>query len=218
MNEKIIQPLNNLYNVISTSIKDYTKIENIESVYDSLLDAIKSLREFRNQQKKIMLSWSNLYHDRKYINKIVDLKDFYTNMLLLLNSFSEQLILIQSDPNNVGPMCPTLNQLETMLSVEYSPFKSPLIFYDKFTNSNDEEIIVIGDINMIKVWENISNKKIIDAEFLRYLNRLKGLLKIYIKNEQKSSITQRLENSIYTPRNGYSNEELKNLIDQYERL
>lgn len=219
MSVQIIHPLNNLYKVIDNIIKIYSnKDVDYENIYNLLLSAIQTLHDFRADQKRLAYSWSNIYHKREYIDNIVNLKDYYNNMLILLNSFSEKLILIQSDKENVGMMCPTLHQFEVMLREEYSELKSPIIFYDRVISSIDkQEIIVVGDIGMLMVWKDVSNKKY-NEHFLRYLNRYKGLLKNYITNENKDKITERLNNSVYTERNGFTNSELLNLINQYDSL
>lgn len=217
--DKIIHPLNNLYTVINNIINIYSnKNTNYEDVYNLLLSAIQTLHDFRTQQKKVAYSWSNIYHMREHIDNIVNLKDYINNMLILLNSFSERLVLIQNDKDNVGLMCPTLYQLEIMLREEYSEIKSSIALYHRIISPEDkQEIVVIGDIGMLMVWKDISNK-IYNENFLRYLNRYKGLLKHYITNETKQEITKRLNNSVYTMRNGYTNEELLNLIKQYADL
>lgn len=245
---EIIRPLTYLNNALKEAKAIYTaKNSDFNSAYIIIYDALLKIKEFRKQQQLYMHWWNNTYHKpntveqlsnieklsdaeqikeyleqiKKYLEDAVEVKNFYNNTLEILNSFIKQLILIQFDENNTGPSSPTILQLEKILTVPYSDSNSILSFFEEHDYTNDEKInrkvIVVGDIYMFKVWESIGEGKY-NENFVKYLNRYMGLLRNYETNEKKGEINKRLSNSIYTPRNGFTNEEVLKIIDTYKKL
>lgn len=230
---EIIHPLNNLNDTIKSAKINYinkSEEENpdFSSVYLTIYDALIKIKEFRAQQQKYMFTWNDIYHISKqtnllknHLNDIVEVKNFYNNILEILNSFVKQLILIQFDESNTSSALPTISQLEKILTIPSSDGDPLLSFFEEYDYTKDKEInrkiIIVGDKNMFKVWENITEGKY-DENFVKYLNRYLGLLKNYAKNENKQQINERSASSIYTPRNGFTNEELMEIIATYKKL